>query len=235
VQLTPAGQRFAAETRHVLATLSRSAEQWRPWRGRQTVRLSVVPSFAKLWLVPRLRALEGADLHVELLLEHRVSDLDAREADIAIRYGGGRWDGLDASLLFTETLLPAAAPALAKQLGSRPKGARLLQCPLLHDSDIGQWRAWLAENGVRYRPRWQDRRFEDYDMALSAAEAGLGTVLLRLPLAQAWLDDGRLVSLGLPEMPNPNGHYVCARTTETRPTVAALRDRLQAAVTARED
>jgi LysR family transcriptional regulator, glycine cleavage system transcriptional activator len=66
-------------------------------------------------------------------------------------------------------------------------------------------------------------------MVLSAAEAGLGTVLLRLPLARAWLDDGRLVSLGLREIPNPNAHYICTRTTETRPAVTALRDRLRSA------
>lgn len=108
VRLTPAGQRFAAETRQALGTLSRSAEQWRPWRGRQTVRLSLVPSFAKLWLLPRLAELERDDLHLDLLIEHRVSDLDARESDIAIRYGSGRWDGLDARLLFAETLKAVA-------------------------------------------------------------------------------------------------------------------------------
>lgn len=229
VRLTPAGQRFAAEARRALDALSRSAEQWRPWRGRRSVRLSLVPAFAKLWLVPRLAELERDDLHIELALEHGVSDLDAREADMAIRYGSGHWNGLEATLLLAETLQPAAAPAIARRLGARPTSAALLDYPLLHDSDIRQWRAWLAEEGIRYRARWQDRRFEDYDMVLAAAEAGLGITLARLPLAQSALESRRLVPLKVRAAPNPRGHYVCTRTGETRPAVIELRDRIQSA------
>src|SRR5690349_17693009 len=54
VRLTPAGQRFATDARRTLGILSRSADQWRPRRGRPTVRLTAVPSFARLWLIPRL-------------------------------------------------------------------------------------------------------------------------------------------------------------------------------------
>jgi DNA-binding transcriptional LysR family regulator len=229
VRLTPAGQRFAAETRQALGTLSRSAEQWRPWRGRQTVRVSLVPSFAQLWLLPRLADLERDDLHLDLRIEHRVSDLDARESDIAIRYGSGRWDGLDARLLFAETLKPAAAPGIARKIGAKAASRSLLEHALLHDSDIRQWRTWLAEDGVRYRPRWQDRRFEDYDMVLTAAEAGLGIALLRLPLGQQWLTHKRLVTLGTRVGANPSAHYICTRAGETRPAVVAARDRLQSA------
>src|SRR3546814_10631765 len=49
VRLTPAGLRFAHDSRQSLGRLSHSAEQWRPRRGRQTVRMSAVPSFARLW------------------------------------------------------------------------------------------------------------------------------------------------------------------------------------------
>lgn len=42
VRLTPAGQRFAADARMALSSLTRSADQWRPPRGRQTVRLIVI-------------------------------------------------------------------------------------------------------------------------------------------------------------------------------------------------
>lgn len=228
VQLTPAGQRFTSEAREALGLLSRSAEQWRPWRGRRTVRLSVVPSFAKIWLMPHLDELERGDLHIELLSEHRVTDLDAREADLAIRYGRGQWRGLHAALLLTETLQPAAAPAIANRFGRRPSSTALLEYPLLHDSDLRQWRAWFGEDGVRYEVRWQDRRFEDYDMVLAAAEAGLGLVLLRLPLARAWVDEGRLMCIGARRMPNPNAHYVCTSASESRPAVLELRQRLEA-------
>src|SRR3546814_20207800 len=89
VRLTRAGLRFANDSRQSLGRLSHSAEQWRPRRGRQTVRMSAVPSFARLWLLSRLHAVERNDTHVDLSLDHRDMDLDAREAEVVIRYGRG--------------------------------------------------------------------------------------------------------------------------------------------------
>lgn len=228
VRLTPGGQRFTSDVRRSLSGLAASAEPWRPWRGRQTVRLSVVPAFARLWLLPRLAQLEETDIHIELALEHRPTDLDSREADLAIRYGRGSWTGLDARLLLSETIFPVVSPALQARLGERPGMEALLEHPLLHDSDISQWRAMLAVGGLKYQPRWQDRRFEDYDTVLTAAEAGLGVALLRAPLASDRLADGRLVRIHDAEMTNPAQHYVCLRTTETRQAVLTLQDRLRA-------
>lgn len=230
VRLTPAGQRFAADARRTLGILSRSADQWRPRRGRPTVRLTAVPSFARLWLIPRLAALERGDMHVELLMDHRPTDLDAQEADIALRYGRGAWEGLDARRLFAESLRPVAAPALAAELGSEASAEALLARPLLHDSDVSQWRGWLGGAGVRYRPRWQDRRFEDYDSVLAAAGAELGVALLRAPLAEAWVADGRLAWVAPRTEPNPAAHYLCLRAGETRSAVLELAARLLAAV-----
>lgn len=227
VRLTPAGQRFAADARQALATLSRSADQWRPRRGRQTVRLAVVPSLARLWLFPRLAGLEGDDIHVDVMMDHRPSDLDAQEADVAIRYGRGRWDGLDARLLFRESLRPAASAALAHKLGADAAPEALLDCALLHDSDISQWRAWLAGAGIRYQPRWQDRRFEDYDSVLAAAEAGLGVALLRLPLAADALKRDTLALVAARAEPNPAAHYLCSRGGEHRAVVVELMRRIE--------
>ena len=226
VRLTPAGQRFAAEARRALGGLSRSAEQWRPWRGRQTVRLSVVPSFARIWLLPRLARLERDDVHIDLAMDHRPIDLDARGADMAIRYGGGHWDGIEARLLFRETLVPAAAPELAERIGRDAEPDDLLRHPLLHDSDVSQWRAWLDAAGHRYRPRWQDRRFEDYDTVLAAVEAGLGIALLRLPYAEHMVDTVRLLPIADRALPNPSAHFICTRAGEQRAAVLELTDRL---------
>lgn len=228
VRLTPAGLRFAEETRRSLGKLSHSAEQWRPRRGRQTVRLSVVPSFARLWLLPRLGSIEGSDIHVDLTLEHRPMDLDAREADVAIRYGRGVWVGIEAAQIITESLVPVASAGLRERMSATPDLTEMLRWPLLHDSDTSQWRALLSQTDISYRPRWQDRRFEDYDTVLAAAAAGLGLALLRRPLADDWLKAGRLVTIGHHSLANPAGHFVCIRAGETRQTVLALRDRLAA-------
>jgi LysR family transcriptional regulator, glycine cleavage system transcriptional activator len=223
VRLTPAGQRFCADARHALGVLTRSADQWRPRRGKPIVRLATVPSFARLWLLPRLSELERGDIHIEVMMDHRPTDLDAQEADLAIRYGRGQWQGLDAQLLFGETLRPVAAPKLVAAI--LPRG-NLLQFPLLHDSDVSHWRDWLRLDGMQYRPRSQDRRFEDYDSVLVAAEAGLGIAMLREPLVSQTPVAKKLVSVSERILKNPAGHYLCRRIDEQRSGVLELAGRI---------
>ncbi|WP_158266483.1 LysR substrate-binding domain-containing protein [Allosphingosinicella deserti] len=228
VRLTPAGQRFTRQVEQALESIERTSERWRPRHGRATLRLSVVPSFAKLWLLPRFPALLRSvpDVRVILSVEHRAVDLDAREADIVVRYGRGDWPGLHVRRLFGETLLPVASPALLQEAGPILGIDDLARCPLIHDSDSSQWRAWLAEVSVPYRPRPDDRRFEDYDIVLAAAESGLGLALLRLPLAQAWLDSGRLVAVSDRARANPLSHFVACRSDERRGAVLDCVDAL---------
>lgn len=228
VRVTPAGQRFVREIERALEAIEQTAERWRPAHGRATVRLSVVPSFAKLWLLPRLNALlEGlSDVRIELVVEHRAVDLDTGEADVVVRYGRGNWPGLTVRPLFGETLVPVCSPALIERLGKEPSAESLARCPLIHDSDTSQWRAWFAHAGIRYRPRVDDRRFEDYDLVLAAAEGSLGLALLRLPLAQAWLDSARLVQVSRWSRPNPLSHHVACRGHEHRDGVLKFVDAL---------
>lgn len=224
VRLTPAGQRFARQIEQAMKALEQTSERWRPRHGRVTVRLSVVPSFAKLWLMPRLSALleNMPEVRLELLVNHRTVDLDAGEADLVVRYGRGNWPGLHVRHLFSETLLAVGSPTFVEQLGKEPSLDTLSRSALIHDSDTSQWRAWFADEGVRYKPQIDDRTFEDYDLVLAAAEGSLGLALLRLPLAQAWLDSRRLVAASARSRPNKSGHYVACRQEETRDGVLKL-------------
>lgn len=228
VRATPAGQRFAREVEQALATISQSAERWRPRRELETARISVVPSFAKLWLLPRLRTLQGTppEVRIELSIEHRLASLEGREVDLAIRYGAGSWPGLRTHLLMRETLFPVAAADIAERLGRRATAERIVHEPLLHDSDTAQWRAWLTSCGLRYRPRASDRRFEDYDLVLAAAEAGLGIALMRAPLAQPALESGHLVRLSGHAIDNPASHWIVMRAEEDRSTILRLVERM---------
>lgn len=228
VRLTPAGQRFVRQIVQALEAIEQSSERWRPRYGHATVRLSVVPSFAKLWLLPRLALLleQLPDVRVELIAEHRAVDLEAGEADVAVRYGRGGWPAVEARHLFGETLVPAASPTIAAEVGKKPSAERLARCPLIHDSDTSQWRTWFADAGIKYRPRVEDRRFEDYDLVLAAAAGSLGLTLLRLPTAQQWLEDGRLVIISPRSLPNPLAHHVVYRRGERRESVLHIAERL---------
>lgn len=231
VVLTPAGQRFAMDAERALSLLIQSADRWRPARGTARVTISVVAAFARLWLLPRLKRLEGEDgsLHVEVATDHRPVELGV-EADIAVRYTQETWSGATGYLLFGEDLVPAAHRDIAARLGigsgQEPSAAAVAGFPLIHDSNVSLWRQWLEEGGHAYRQRPVDRRFEDYDTVLAAAEAGLGVALLRRPVVEGWRAS-RLVTLSARAIVNPRKHIVMVREGESRAAVLECVARLQ--------
>jgi LysR family transcriptional regulator, glycine cleavage system transcriptional activator len=79
---------------------------------------------------------------------------------------------------------------------------------------------------MQYRPRSQDRRFEDYDSVLVAAEAGLGIAMLREPLVSQTPVAKKLVSVSERILKNPAGHYLCRRIDEQRSGVLELAGRI---------
>lgn len=226
VSLSPAGQRFIVTVRRALTTLEDGADQWRPRTGRATVRISVVPSFARIWLLSRLATLSGSDLHIHVLPEHRPLDLDAKEADLAIRYGTGPYADLRTHTLIKEEVVPCATARIADDLGEVPSAQQLHQHPLIHDASYHHWRRWFDLSGIAYRPRERDRRFEDYDMVLLAAAEGLGLAMLRLPTATDWAQKHGLVRLPVTALTNKAAYHLVMRENETRPEVLMAGNRL---------
>lgn len=194
VCLTPEGMRFFARAQEALALLSDTGERWLPRRHKTTVRLSLTPSVASLWLFSRLSKLEGDDIHLDLVLEHRLADF-GEGTDLAIRCGKGPWAGVHALALWHEKSFPIAAPRIAERLAPNCDAESLLAMPLLHDSNIEGWRRWLAIESVEYLPRGQDRRFEDYNLVIDACIQGVGIALARPPLSDAAIACGRLVQV----------------------------------------
>lgn len=228
MRLTPTGEHLVRRTERSLGAIAAFTAELRAVRDTRAVRITCLPSFARLWLLPNVARLQGEtnDLFVQLRTEHRIVEL-GREADIAVRFGSGDWPGTRAHLLFGETVFPVAAPAVAKRLSRRGSAALLQEC-LIHDSDGSDWRAWLRSAGVAASPKGPARTFVDHDLALQAARLGLGIALARMPLAAAALEDGRLVRLPGPTMDSERGHYVVTRQDEDRKTILRLVERLLA-------
>lgn len=199
----------------VLETLASLAEP----RQETLVRLSVAPSFAARWLIPRLdqfRA-EAKDIDVEIAATTTVADVSRDGVDAAIRFGPGGYAGLYVETLFHEAVVPVCSPAFAERHNLGPTTASLAEVPLLHengpehDRDLAGWPVWLRARGfpVRYEPRGM--RLNLSAMVLEAAVAGHGLGLGKLWLAEADLREGRLVApLGAPLGLELGYHFITA-------------------------
>jgi len=230
VRLTPDGQRFVGRIDQAFNIIDEAAEQWHPNGNARLVKMSVLPSFAKLWLFERLAALEVGppDSRIQLDIEHRNADVTGGDVDVAIRYGRGTWANVDCEVFLPEMLYPVASRNIADTVEGAGSNALLLH-PLLHDSDLTGWRVWFEKSGITFKRRPQDRRFEDYDLVLAAAEAGLGIALARSPFADDWLKRSKLVRLSRLEVPSPLAFYFVTAKRERRPEILTLVRKMKAA------
>ncbi|RXT48109.1 transcriptional regulator [Bosea sp. Tri-44] len=227
VALTPEGQRLFQRTQEAFQVFADSSDRWSEPRGAAVVRFSATPSVCSLWLMPRWQRLESGDPAVRIMLQvdHRKVDLEEEGIDLAIRCGRGGTPGRVSVQLFEEWCYPVASPELAKAIGDG-KPERFLDQPLIHDSDAAGWRAWFNAQGLDFRPRQQDRRFEDYNLVLDAAASGLGVALSRPPLAQAQVDAGRIARVDQRTALNPVSYWLDRPMGQPRPAAVALATRI---------
>lgn len=228
MRLTPVGEHLVRRTERSLGAIAEFTAELRAVRDTRAVRISCLPSFARLWLLPNIAKLERGPnpLFVQVRTEHGIVELGA-EADVAIRFGTGRWPGVRAQLLYSDITFPVASPTVAKRLVGLPL-ASVLKESLIHDSDGSNWRAWLKAAEITALPTGPQRTFVDHDLALQAAQLGLGVALIRTPMAAAALEGNNLVRLKGPSVRNERGHYVVTKQDEDRKPVLRLVERLRA-------
>jgi LysR family glycine cleavage system transcriptional activator len=159
----------------------------------QLIRLTLLPSFAQRWLLPRMPL--WRELHPRIALEletsQRVLDLPREGLHCALRQGAGQWPGLVSERLADSPLIVVGPPSLALRLRERGPGA-LAEEPLLGTAKL--WDRWFAGVGVKVATQ-PVASFSDAGLMLQAAEQGLGIALARELLAADALVDGRLVQL----------------------------------------
>ena len=199
--LTQAGRSALPEFGQAFAHLSRAVEGLRGGSLVGPLVVSVIPSLAGRWLVPRLGRFVAAYPEIEITVRSELRNVDfAREdVDLGIRYGKGIYPGLDTRPLFTERVFPVCAPALLA--GERPlrKLDDLRHHTLLHDRQLSSdepslyWRTWLRDFGVEGWDQDRGPGFTDSLMMLAACERGLGVALGRGGLCADELASGRLV------------------------------------------
>ncbi|MBZ9886957.1 LysR family transcriptional regulator [Mesorhizobium sp. BR1-1-3] len=229
VSLTIEGNRLHLRTAEAFALISTHSDRWVEPRGTAVVRLTSIPSVSGLWLMPRMATLENnpSKLRIVLDVDIRQADLADEGIDLSIRCGRGGIPGRISVQLFEEHVFPVASPELAREIG-RGDPARLLKYPLINDSDASAWRAWFAAQGMDYRPRPQDRRFEDYNLVLDAAAYGLGIALARPPLTGHQLQSGRITPVDERTALNPVSYWLDRPMGRPRAAAADLARRIAA-------
>jgi LysR family glycine cleavage system transcriptional activator len=221
----------------------------RPDSGQLTV--SVAPSFATRWLMPRLHRFFAAQPDVDVRVTARTRLVNRRghdneveratvenwleDSDVAILYGHGEYTDFRFDRLFPLTLAPLCSPQLVHGENPLRQPQDLQFHQLVHDDtgtlyeNVSFWDTWLKAAGVEGIDTSRGSHFSQPVLALEAASDALGVVATFPVLAAAELAVGRLILPFELQMPLQSAYYlVCPETSLRRPAVAAFRDWLLA-------
>lgn len=224
--LTGAGAGYAASIRQAFALIDEATRILRPEPNRLT--LSVTPTFASRWMLPRLPAFTAAwpDIDLRVLASERLVQFHHEGVDMAVRYGRPPFGtDLNATMLFSQTVLAVVSPQLLAAYGVPGEEKNFLRYALLHDGHH-LWPTFLSfifPDVSLHHPH--NLRFNQTALALEAAIAGQGIALSSPHFVQNDLASGRLVRAFSPQMPVEAGWYLISPRRPREPaTVMAVRD-----------
>jgi DNA-binding transcriptional LysR family regulator len=193
--LTDAGRAYSLRIQSTLHELERSTrEAMATQSDNGMIELAVLPTFANVWLIPRMGDFNATHPHVTVNMTGKTEMFLFAETnfDAAIHFGRPKWPGTEADYLFSEASIPVCSPRLLK--GEHPTSpAALAQYPLLHlSSRPDGWLQWLASEQPDIN-LMRGARYECVSMLLIAARNELGIALVPRFMAAEDLRAGNLV------------------------------------------
>ncbi|MGO1296811.1 MAG: transcriptional regulator GcvA [Vibrio sp.] len=225
--LTEEGQGYFADIKDIFISIGEATDKLLERTEKGALTISLPPSFAIQWLVPRLADFNREEPDIDV----RIKAVDLEEGsltddvDVAIYYGRGNWPELRCDLLYQEFLIPLCSPSVL--LGDKPLNQLhdLSQHVLLHDTSRQHWQQFAKQNGIEGVNVNHGPIFSHTTMVLQAAIHGQGIALGNNVLAQPEMEAGRLVAPFDAVVMTPNAFYVvCDEKQADMGRIATFRD-----------
>ncbi|EGR2324847.1 LysR family transcriptional regulator [Vibrio alginolyticus] len=228
-RLTVKGSQLHQATQFHFSELSKLLDELKVEKQTNEIRLKLTPSFAFKWLVPKLESFhhDNPDIQVQIFAEGALVNSEIKDYDVAIDYGLHPYRNANAELILDEHLLPVMSPKyledhgwlktlFGEQKASMPV-KQWQEATLLHDAMPWEkatrdyeWLYWASAMGLDFKTDI-GHFFNRTDMAMSAAEAGVGIAMARMALIEDELTIERLVSPFKP-IPANAGYYLIMNT-----------------------
>lgn len=210
--LTPAGQRYDAALRPVLAQLEAATlELMTSTDGGGALHLSALPTFGAKWLIPRLPDFQKRHPQIALHFVPYLQGYDFHRADLdcSILFGEGNWPGAAADYITGRDVVLIAPPRHAdRPMLKRPQDVSkhvLLQ----HVSVPNAWTHWCATHGIAGINTLAGPQLDQFQSLIRAVMAGMGLALVPRCLVRDDIAAG-LVSAPLDDgYQGEMGYYLC--------------------------
>ena len=199
LRLTPPGSYLHKSVTIGLEHIANTVAEIRHVGPKADITVATSVTFASYWLmahIHKFRAL-NPDIELKVVASSPVSNLAAAGIDLAVRYGSGRWAGVEAIHLLDNEIFPVCAPSYLRGRAPLRKPRELLDEVLLHlveyDRNWVTWEAWLSDAGAPWKPTKKGLEFDNYLVLIQAAIDGQGIALGGQRLAEDFITRGALV------------------------------------------
>jgi LysR family transcriptional regulator, glycine cleavage system transcriptional activator len=227
LELTAQGRELQQVLETAFDSIGATVERLCALPARQAITLSTTPAVAVRWLLSWVCLLREShpDIDLRIHASHEPVALDGITADIAIRYGDGRWPGLVAEKLFDNTFIPTCSPLLGLH-----DAAELPRHSLIHfrnqavASSPLDWALWQKRARVPGLDVSAGLVFSDETHAISAAIGAQGVALMSRQLIEDELREGRLVQPFGPELEGKPFFLVYPENRRDDPAIRAVRE-----------
>lgn len=198
------------------------------------VTISVTPTFASKWLIPRLPEFTRAhpDIDLRIMATERVASFHADGIDLAVRLANPPFGAsLRADLLFRQDIIAICAPALVADQRLPLDAGALLRLTFLHDThDL--WPVFVRTAFGIGELSVKSLHFNQTTLSLDAALAGQGIALASRFLVKRDLDAGRLVQPVRTALKGAQDFHLLAPRQDLSRSALETRDWLIGAATA---
>lgn len=204
VVLTEAGERLLAQLTPSFDAIDARLHEIMNKTEQLAVSISVEPSFAGAWLVPRLNQFNTARPDIDIIIDASpaLTDFRGNSVDLAIRHslGATSWQRTQSRHIADCFKMPVAAPSLLER--EPPElPADLRRYTLLHEENRNDWSDWFRFVGADEVELRRGPIFPDAALAVQSAILGHGIALGCWLLNGKELGNGSLVAPFPFEMP----------------------------------
>ncbi|WP_276742811.1 LysR substrate-binding domain-containing protein [Pantoea septica] len=195
VALTLAGERYLAEIRPLILSLTQATARLRNEKDRSALRIHCAPSFGLLWLLPRIHQFREAhpDIQVSLCCSYENLSFSRDNIDIAVRHGFPEWKAFEIKTIRHEKMSVLASPDYLDKYRLRMPVELNNHALILSESPLIQWPQWFATQQLPQPTQEWLFRFDRSYMSLEAAMLGHGLIFESELLAADYLRSGKLV------------------------------------------
>ena len=229
--LTSEGARLALQLNHSFTEIDSLLTELKEDKQSNILTLSVMPSFASKWLIPRLGDLQAAypDMQLRIQANDKEVNFGRDRVDVAIVHSH-LYKGTDFQVpLIKDKVFPVCSPEFAKQ-HKLLEPQQLVGLPLLNDDSESrfstpyvEWENWLQKANVKGVKPSRAISFNRGDLAIQAAVAGQGVALGRTPLVMDDIQSGQLIKPFTAELDDGLSYlFVCPQAQSLRREVKDL-------------